>query len=371
MKAPSSVRHAAWALLMVSSAGAVAAQSPSQQTLSTREIAALLGKAAVTIKVLTLDGTVRSGSGFIVDPSGTVVTNVHVVAGAQKVEVHVSNGDVYEPAGVRVADRRRDIAVLQLAAFNLPSAKLGDSDTVAPGDRVVVIGTALGVLENSVTSGVISGVRELDGSRLFQMDAAVSAGNSGGPVANDHGEVIGITVSKLTGGQSLNFAIPINYARGELALPVQDGLTALAASQHSDLVVANQSQVPKKWKSLSSGTTKEVQISSDAMLIETELPPEAVSAGGKIWAEVRKDGDNWVGTNHARIPCVYKASSFPVRYERKICQIDSPFRITTLLPGKIEGVASYLPPGTEFNCRACEYEHTPAPQNFTWIPVEQ
>jgi S1-C subfamily serine protease len=189
-----------------------------------------VGKAAVTIKVLASDGTVRSGSGFIVDPTGTVVTNVHVVEGAKHIEIHVSNGDVYEPSGVRVADTRRDIAVLQLAAFNLPTAKLADSDSVAPGDHVVVLGTALGVLENSVTSGIISGIRELEGSRLFQMDAAVSPGNSGGPVADDRGEVIGVTVSKITSGQSLNFAIPINYVRAQLTQPVQAGLAALATT---------------------------------------------------------------------------------------------------------------------------------------------
>jgi S1-C subfamily serine protease len=218
-----------------------ATEKGAQQVLSTRDIAVLVGKATVSIKVLASDGTVRSGSGFIVEPSGTVITNVHVVEGAKQIEVHTNTGDVYEPAGVRVADARRDIAVLQLAACNLPTVKLADSDTIAPGDHVVVIGTALGVLENSVTAGVISGIREVDGSRLFQMDAAVSPGNSGGPVANDHGEVIGITVAKLTGGQSLNFAIPINYARGELTLPVQQGLAALTASGHSQLLAATQS----------------------------------------------------------------------------------------------------------------------------------
>jgi hypothetical protein len=346
-----------------------AAEKAAEQILSTRDIATQLGKATVTIKVLASDGTVRTGSGFIVDSTGTVITNVHVVEGAKKVEVHVNNGDVYEPAGVRVADGRRDIAVLQLAAFNLPTAKLGDSDSVAPGDRVVVIGTALGVLENSVTSGVISGIREVDGSRLFQMDAAASPGNSGGPVANDRGEVIGITVAKLTGGQSLNFAIPIDYARGELGLPVQQGLTALAFAQGSEPLSTGQT-VPKKWKSLQSGTTKYVQISGDVMLVESELSPEVTSQGSKAWADMKKNGDKWEGTSHVRVPCTYKASSFPLRYERKLCQVDGPMQITTLSPGKIEGVAPHVPPGTKFNCAACEWQQV-SPQNFTWIPVEQ
>ena len=240
------------ALLFAMRQGAVAETAAASH--STREIAALVGKATVTIKVATADGATRSGSGFLVDPTGTVVTNVHVVEGAQHIEIRLSNGDIYEPAGVRSVDRRRDIAILQLAAYNLPTVQLADSDSVAPGDHVVVLGTPLGLLENTVTSGVVSGIRDLDGTRLFQMDAAVSPGNSGGPVVNERGEVIGITVSKITGGQSLNFAIPIDYARGAVGLPTQAGLILLAsASQQTSLFGKSEPSVPRKWKSLTSG----------------------------------------------------------------------------------------------------------------------
>jgi hypothetical protein len=337
-------------------------QPTGQQPLSTRDIASLLNKATVTIKVLASDGSVRSGSGFIVDPSGTVVTNVHVVEGATKIEVHLTNGDVYEPSGVRVADTRRDIAVLQLAAFNLRTVKLADSDTIAAGDHVVVIGTALGVLENSVTTGVVSGIREVDGSRLFQMDAAVSPGNSGGPVANHHGEVIGITVAKLTGGQSLNFAIPINYARGELTLPVQLGLVALSTVTHTDTVAAASNAIPRKWKSPRSGTTKNIQISGDVMLVETGVPAEAASLGFKTWAELKKQGSAWVGTVHDRLQCKRGL-------QIKWCQLDAPFQITTITQSKIEGVT--IPQGSKYSCRTCEFDRRVSPTDpFTWIPAD-
>jgi len=214
------------------------------------EIAKAAMPATVTIRALLADGTELSGSGFIVEPAGAIVTNLHVVADATRVQVRLQNDDVYEVTGVRARDARRDIAVLQIQAFGLPTVPLANSDEVQVGEHVVVIGTALGMLENSVTSGVISGIRQVEGSRLFQMDAAVSHGNSGGPVINEHGSAIAITVSKLVKGESLNFAIPVNYARGMISGQVTTGLGTLRtnagdtetlfASSHSGSVLVVQ-----------------------------------------------------------------------------------------------------------------------------------
>jgi len=134
---------------------------------STTQIATTVGGSTVTIRASMPDGSMVSGSGFIVDASGTIVTNSHVVQDAERVEVRLPNGDVYDVSGVRSVDRKRDLAVLQIPAFGLPPAPLGNSDSVHPGDRIVVIGNALGILENTVTAGVISGVREVEGYRLF------------------------------------------------------------------------------------------------------------------------------------------------------------------------------------------------------------
>jgi hypothetical protein len=202
------------------------------------------------------------------------------------------------------------------------------------------------------------------------MDAAVSPGNSGGPVANERGEVIGITVAKLTEGQSLNFAIPINYARGELTLPVQQGLAALTAAGHSQLLATNQSSLPKEWKSLSSGNSLSIQVSGDVMLIESELPPQATNEGVKRWAQLKKYGDVWRGMSHFRVPCNHKVSSFPVQFELKWCQVDSPIGLNTFSSSKIEGSTTQPPSGAKFNCEACEYDRE-VTVNFTWIPADR
>lgn len=161
-------------------------------------------------------------------------------------------GDSYYVTAIRAVDRRRDIAVIQIPGFKLPTVTLGDSDTLGPGESIVVIGNALGVLENSVTTGVVSGIREVEGNKLIQMSAAVSPGNSGGPVVNGKEEVVAITVSKLSSGESLNFAIPINFARGYLAQPAQQGLAMLRESEDKSLFTNSPKAFPKLWHSTAS-----------------------------------------------------------------------------------------------------------------------
>jgi hypothetical protein len=102
---------------------------------------------------------------------------------------------------------------------------------------------------------------------------------------------------------------------------------------------------------LSSGNSFHMQVSGDVMLIESELPPEAVNKGVKRWAELKNDGDKWIGTSHYRVPCKHKVSSFPVRFEPKWCQVDFPFRLNTLLGSKLEGSSTDPSPGAKFHLR--------------------
>src|SRR5207244_3756258 len=126
------------------------------------------------------DGSEWAGSGFVVDPSGTIVTNLHVVKGLVTARVKLANGDAYERITVRAYDDKKDIAILQIPGFGLPTVRLGDSDRVEPGAPVVLIGNSLGFLEGSASTGIVSAIRPLDGYRVFQTDAAASHGNSGG-----------------------------------------------------------------------------------------------------------------------------------------------------------------------------------------------
>jgi serine protease Do len=159
------------------------------------------------------------GSGVIVDASGLVLTNNHVVAGADRVTVELPDGREFKAAEIKT-DPDSDLAVVKLEnARDLPVAKLGDSDKLDIGDWVIAIGNPF-ELETTVSAGIISGKgRELGGIRrakFLQTDAAINPGNSGGPLVNLAGEVIGINtaIASNTGAyQGVGFAIPINLAK--------------------------------------------------------------------------------------------------------------------------------------------------------------
>ena len=197
-------------------AGAAQANTPKKTTQATlEELAAYATPAVVLLDVRTPTSS-RQGSGFIVDASGRILTNYHVVRDARSVRVKLSSGDVYEEVEILAEDERRDIAVLQVPGFDLPALPLGNSDSVRIGAAVVLIGSPLG-LENTVSTGIISGRRqEEEGYKLLQVSAPASPGSSGGAVLSATGDVVGIAVSQLEAGQNLNFAVPINYARGLL-----------------------------------------------------------------------------------------------------------------------------------------------------------
>lgn len=196
--------------------GEISAQSAAEQTASLEELAARVTPAVVLIDVTTAADT-RQGSGFLVDPGGRILTNYHVIRDARSARVRLSSGDVYEEIEVLAEDPRRDIAIIQIAGFELPYLELGNSDTVRVGAPVVLVGSPLG-LENTVSTGIVSGRRqEPEGYHLLQISAPASRGSSGGAVLGTRGEVVGIAVSQIDGGQNLNFAVPINYARGLLS----------------------------------------------------------------------------------------------------------------------------------------------------------
>lgn len=168
------------------------------------------------------------GSGVIIDKEGYVLTNEHVISGADKITVTLPDGREFK-AEVKGMDRRSDLAVIKISGHNFPVAALGDSDNLKIGQWVVAIGNPFGfALQNpepTVTAGVISALHrslgrvsaDRDYGDLIQTDAAINPGNSGGPLVNLKGEVVGINVAifSTTGGyQGIGFAVPSNLARG-------------------------------------------------------------------------------------------------------------------------------------------------------------
>ncbi len=157
------------------------------------------------------------GSGFIIDKEGYIITNNHVVEGAQEIKVKLADGREFK-AKVVGRDPKTDLALIKISSFfeNLPSIPLGDSDKMRVGDWVLAIGNPFG-LEETVTQGIISATGRVIGSgpydNFLQTDAPINPGNSGGPLINLRGEVIGINTAIIQSGQGIGFSVPINVAK--------------------------------------------------------------------------------------------------------------------------------------------------------------
>lgn len=172
------------------------------------------------------------GSGVIVDSDGYILTNSHVIANgnANQITVLFDNGE-QAPAEVLWHDASLDLAIVRVNMTNLPVAELGDSDGLEVGELAIAIGNPLGLeFQRTVTSGIISGLNrsiQIEQSNLIedliQTDASINSGNSGGPLLNKNGQVIGINTAKIQTAEGLGFAIPINSAKVIIEEVINEG----------------------------------------------------------------------------------------------------------------------------------------------------
>ncbi|MBQ6593947.1 trypsin-like peptidase domain-containing protein [Candidatus Saccharibacteria bacterium] len=182
-----------------------------------------------------------AGTGVIVSQDGYILTNKHVIEGASTISVILDDGTIYKDVEVAAVDALNDIAFLKIKDVNnLPAATLGDSKTITVGQQVIAIGNALGQYQNTVTSGIVSGtgrsVTATDStgtlseqlSDMIQTDVAINSGNSGGPLVNVAGEVIGINTATGSGVENIGFAIPISAVKGMLKQLIETGTTERA-----------------------------------------------------------------------------------------------------------------------------------------------
>lgn len=182
-----------------------------------------------------------AGTGIIVTSDGYILTNKHVIEGATKISVVLDDGTTYEDVEVAAEDSLNDIAFLKINGVSeLKAATLGDSKTITVGQQVIAIGNALGEYQNTVTSGIISGTgRSLTAtdstgsmsetlSDMIQTDAAINSGNSGGPLVNAAGEVIGVNTATSSSAENMGFAIPISSVKGMLAQLEETGKASRA-----------------------------------------------------------------------------------------------------------------------------------------------
>ncbi len=221
------------------------------------------------------------GSGFITRSDGVILTNAHVVDGANEVDVTLPDGRSYS-GKVLGADPVTDVAVVKVAASGLPVAPLGDSSKVRPGEWAIAIGNPLG-LDNTVTAGIISAVQRTnaigEGQRVpyIQTDAAVNPGNSGGPLINDRGQVIGInTAIRQAPGAGLSFAIPINLGRQIAAQIIERG-----RASHPYIGVRLQALTPQLAREVNA-TNAECRLPETNGVVVVEVMPGSPAERGGL-----------------------------------------------------------------------------------------
>jgi len=177
------------------------------------DLRALAKQARPAVYLLAIqddDGEVKgSGTGFLISPDGLLVTNHHVVAGAQHILAKAENGGLFPVIRVLASDPANDLALLQVEGKDLPCLPLAPPHSAEAGTRIAVIGSPLG-LEGTLTEGIVSARRSLPGQKreVLQISAAISQGSSGSPVLDAQGRVVGVASFLLAEGQSLHFATP-------------------------------------------------------------------------------------------------------------------------------------------------------------------
>ncbi|MDB9375382.1 HhoA/HhoB/HtrA family serine endopeptidase [Nodularia sphaerocarpa] len=223
-----------------------------------------------------------TGSGFIISKDGSILTNAHVVAGADTVRVILKDGRSFE-GKVMGRDELTDVAVVKIDSNNLPTVEVGNSDELQAGEWAIAIGNPLG-LDNTVTTGIISATGRSSNQigapdkrvEFIQTDAAINPGNSGGPLLNSRGQVIGMNTAIIQRAQGLGFAIPINTAQR-----ISNQLIATGKAQHSYLGIQMVEITPQIKERLNSDPNSGVNVNEDkGVLIVRVIPNSPASQAG-------------------------------------------------------------------------------------------
>jgi len=343
------------------------------QPFDSAQITKKISPGVVLIRGTSSSGEIL-GTGFIISSDGKIATNLHVVESLKNGGVQLASGEKFDSFVILAFDSRKDIAIIKIPGFDLPTVALGNSNNVQVGEPVLAVGSPLG-LQGTVTTGVVSSLRDDPiggGFKVLQTDASVNPGNSGGPLVNRQAEVIGIVTFKIRGGENLNFAIPINYLRGLVDSPPAtmslDELRIKLSSSSSDVFKSD--SFPTHWKSLTTGTTKVLRRDGDRIYVETVLSEAQKNAGCFFLSDLQKKGDIFGGTVRSSCVCAYTrglgayAQNFTNRFTD-----ETAIELISVTPTRIEGRAMARPKGTKFDCRKAEFSKPPSEwENFTWIP---
>lgn len=323
-----------------------------QNQNTTEELVKKSSDAVVLIFVSNSGKDTGLGSGFIISSDGKIVTNYHVIKGAERALVKLTDGAFFPVDTVLASDPVSDLAIIKVAGRNLPTLKLGDSETVQAGERVIAIGNPLG-LETTVTDGIVSALRKEATASWIQTTTPVSPGNSGGPLLRLDGTVVGVITWNLKLGQNLNFAATSN----EVSTLLEKPTTAKSLTADEKVVAVPSGRI---WTSLSSGKDYKVRLDGDYIYTEWANIPSAWGPSAFGRGELKKAGEIWTG--HAR-------NQFPCQYGVRInwIMVDIDMEITSMTGTRIEGRAKNY---QGFNCRTNAPKGEATWTSFTWIPKD-
>ena len=220
-----------------------------------------------------------TGSGFMINSNGEILTNAHVVEGADTVNVTLKDGRSFV-GKVIGTDPVTDVAVVKIQANNLPAVTLGNSEQLKPGEWAIAIGNPLG-LDNTVTTGIISATGRSSSQvgvpdkrvNFIQTDAAINPGNSGGPLLNALGQVIGMNTAIIQGAQGLGFAIPINTAQR-----IAQQLIATGQVQHPYLGIQMVTLTPELKQNINNNPQAGLTVNEDNGILIAKVMPNSPAA---------------------------------------------------------------------------------------------
>jgi Do/DeqQ family serine protease len=278
-----------------------------------------------------------SGSGFILTADGKIITNAHVIDGADQVQVTLRDGREFE-GQVIGTDMLTDVAVVQIDATDLPTVSLGDSNLLRPGEWVIAIGNPLG-LDNTVTAGIVSATGRSSGEvrvgadrrvEFIQTDAAINPGNSGGPLLNANGEVVGVNTAIIRGAQGLGFSIPINRVR-----EIADQLIVSGRVERAYLGIQMLTLTPSVARDLNADPSSTIQVESTSGVVVVAVQPDspALRAGLQVGDVITAIGNQGV-TESTQVQRLVESSpidgELQLAIDRQGSKLQIPVRLAAL-----------------------------------------
>ena len=306
---------------------------PPQGGGSRKEPTQILRENTGSIAVLVAAGQSlpKMGTGFYIKSTGLLLTNFHVIEGAEQVGVKLPpDGATYKAHKVKGYDLTNDLAILEVETGAVKPVTLGNSDEAYVGEPITVISNP-GGLEQTVSNGLLSGIRDFNGRKLLQISAPISPGSSGAPVFNERGEVIGVVVAYLPFGQNLNFAIPINYAKPLLNSAGETLISSLPRQKNtleSTMIPPGRIESnPEKAPNLPPSESPNIEMT--ALIKETQQMSQ--TKGGMTWVW-------WLPPEFWRVAAQQTPNAPPgIEF---ITKAMSPYIIVAVVETKMEGVGN-------------------------------